>query len=299
MPAPPYMKLYWGDYHRGTRHLRTAAEHGAYLLLIGALWDGGGRIAADDETLARHAQMTEREWAKARVTILPFFKVARGWLTHKRVSEELAKFDDISRKRRGAGKTGGEVRAGKTTRIRQANASRLPTYTESESLNPLTPLQGGERSKSFNEAWDTYPIAGRANEGPDRAASAWVAAAKRAGGEAALLAAVRLRAAHVARDPTERVKVFHRWLAADGFAAYLSAPQPADTRQWPGPADVWAALVVAKGEPWVRSWVMACEWQDVPRRALLTSSPTVLARLRTELGSWLDAAGIGLEARAA
>jgi hypothetical protein len=44
---------------------------------------------------------------------------------------------------------------------------------------------------------------------------------------------------------------------------------------------------------------MACEWQDVPRRALLTSSPTVLARLRTELGSWLDAAGIGLEARAA
>jgi uncharacterized protein YdaU (DUF1376 family) len=293
------MKLYWGDYHRGTRHLRTAAEHGAYLLLIGALWDGGGRIAADDETLARHAQMTEREWAKARVTILPFFKVSRGWLTHKRVSEELAKYDDISRKRRGAGKIGGEATGGKTTRIRQANASRLPPYTEAERYIPPSPLAGGGRSVAFNEAWDAYPLAGRANEGPDRAWGAWAAAAERAGGEAALLAAVRLRAAHVAREPSERVKAFHRWLAADGFAAYLSAPQPADARQWPGPGDVWAALVAAKGEPWARSWVMACEWQDVPRRSLLTSSPTVLARLRADLGPWLEASGIGLEARAA
>lgn len=299
MPAPPYMKLYWGDYHRGTRHLRTAAEHGAYLLLIGALWDAGGRLAADDDTLARHALLTEREWGKVKPTLLPFFKVSRGWLTHKRVTEELAKFDDISRKRRGAGKIGGEATGGKTTRIRQANASRLPTYSESEIDIPPPPLTGGGRSVEFETAWNAYPLAGRANEGPDRAWAAWGAAAERAGGEGALLAAVRLRADHVAREPAERVKAFHRWLAADGFAAYLRAPQPRDARQWPGPAHLWASLVEAKGEPWVRTWVLPCDWQHLPRRALLTTSPTTLARLRSELGPWLDENGVSLEARAA
>jgi uncharacterized protein YdaU (DUF1376 family) len=50
--APPYQKFFWGSYHKHTAHLRDARDHGAYLLLIGALWNNDGKLQADDETLA-------------------------------------------------------------------------------------------------------------------------------------------------------------------------------------------------------------------------------------------------------
>jgi len=122
MSTPPYMKLYWGDYYRGTRHLRTPAEHGAYLLLIGALWDAGGKLAADDAILARHALCSAAEWAAMKEVILPFFKVSRGHITHKRVGEELSKYDDTVRKRKMAGKAGGKASRGNHSENAEANA---------------------------------------------------------------------------------------------------------------------------------------------------------------------------------
>lgn len=153
MSAPPYMKLYWGDYHKGTRHLRTAREHGAYMLLIGALWDAGGRLPPDDATMARHALCTAKEWAALRETILPLFRIIRGHLTHKRVTEELAKYGDTVRKRKIAGKSGAAVTNEKRSRISAANAEQKPTKSETESEEekkpPLAP-QGG-RAPLFEE----------------------------------------------------------------------------------------------------------------------------------------------------
>lgn len=145
MASPPYMKLFWGDYHRGTRHLRTAAEHGAYLLLIGALWDAGGRMKADDQTLADHALLTADEWAALKPKLLPLFKLSRGWISHKRVTEELDAFRDKSGKAKLAGKSGGEARARNRKGNGQASAKRSPTYTDTDSESPLAP-QGGEGS---------------------------------------------------------------------------------------------------------------------------------------------------------
>lgn len=89
--SPLFMPLWVKDYLAGTRHLRSAAQHGAYLLLILGLWEAGGRLAADDATLAGHACCTAEEWAVLKPSVLPFFRVSRGRLTHKRVSAELAK----------------------------------------------------------------------------------------------------------------------------------------------------------------------------------------------------------------
>lgn len=85
-----WMPIYWGDYLGATGHL-SAAEHGAYLLLIGAAWMGAGALPGDDAQLARIARMTAKEWARSRATIAAFFTVTPDGWRHRRVDEELGK----------------------------------------------------------------------------------------------------------------------------------------------------------------------------------------------------------------
>lgn len=143
MSPPPYMRLYWGDYFRDTPHLTKAAQHGAYLLLLGALWNNGGKLPADDATLASKALVTKAEWALLKPLILPFFKVVRGKLTQKRVAAELAKYESIIGKRKSAGKVGSEVTNGKRSRSGAANADRLPTKPEPEPESRIEPYRKG------------------------------------------------------------------------------------------------------------------------------------------------------------
>ncbi|HEX2114211.1 MAG TPA: DUF1376 domain-containing protein [Alphaproteobacteria bacterium] len=107
--ADTWMPLYWGDYHRDTGHL-SAAEHGAYLMLLGHYWTTGAPPADDNAQLARIARMTPQEWRKARATIAAFFDVKNGAWTHGRVEHELARAKAKMERRSKAGKRGAEVR---------------------------------------------------------------------------------------------------------------------------------------------------------------------------------------------
>jgi uncharacterized protein YdaU (DUF1376 family) len=104
------------------------------MLLIGALWNNGGRLDASDETLAAYAKLSAEEWkaVKPKLLMPNMLKVVRGKLTQARVTEDLAKYRDTSGKRSEAGKAGGLASAGKAKENRQANASRLPTKPEPE-----------------------------------------------------------------------------------------------------------------------------------------------------------------------
>lgn len=106
------MKLYVADYLGDTHHL-GALEHGAYLLLLMAMWRAGGTLPAADANLSRLARCTAEEWAQIKDLVLPFFKHSRGRLTHKRLAAEMAKYENISGKRAEAGKQGGRPKANK------------------------------------------------------------------------------------------------------------------------------------------------------------------------------------------
>lgn len=152
MTRPFYMKLNWAHYHRDTYGvLTTAAHHGAYLLLLGALFDAGGRLKATDALLAGKACCTPEQWAALKPVVLPFFKVSRGWLTHKRVSADLADIADGRGKRSEAGVLGGRA-SGESRRrakaLREAGASgneAKPTESQSESQTPKAKALGSRR----------------------------------------------------------------------------------------------------------------------------------------------------------
>lgn len=112
MSAPPYMKLYVADYLGDTHHL-GALEHGAYLLLLMAMWRAGGSLPAADANLAKLARCTPDQWADIRDAVLPYFKRSRARLTHKRLAQELAKYENTSGKRSEAGKLGAVEKANK------------------------------------------------------------------------------------------------------------------------------------------------------------------------------------------
>jgi len=220
--APPYMRLYWGDYFRDTRRL-SLREHGAYLLLLGELWVQGGKLPADDDTLARAALCTPAEWAEMRPTIMPFFRVVRGKLTQKRLAEELAKYDDTIRKRKLAGQKGGKATRGNGEENTEANAKHLPTKPEPEPEPkkideptvhcPAKPYVVS-LNDDFKRAWKAFPALGRQrSKSQAKTLPIWREAAKLAGGGDRLAGAVFR---YVREDQTHKgecgAPAFDRWL---------------------------------------------------------------------------------------
>lgn len=83
-----WMPLHIENYLADTGHL-TAAEHGAYLMLIMHYWREG-RLPEDERLIQRIARLSKDEWAESRDILAALFR--DGW-KHKRIDEELAKAD--------------------------------------------------------------------------------------------------------------------------------------------------------------------------------------------------------------
>jgi uncharacterized protein YdaU (DUF1376 family) len=92
-----WMPLHIADYQQDTGHL-TAAEHGAYLMLIMRYWQDGG-LPSDERLIARYSRLTPAEWADSRDILFALF--SDGW-KHKRIDAELSKADEIIGKRKAA-----------------------------------------------------------------------------------------------------------------------------------------------------------------------------------------------------
>lgn len=145
------MPLYVADYLADTGHL-SAAEHGAYLLLIMHYWQNGA-LPNEDRRLARIARMSPAEWEDSRETLADLF--SKNW-THKRIDEELVAAEEISAK----AKAKAEKRWGKSGNA-AGDAAALPQHMpqECQSQSPTTieaiaPIvERAKRKTRISENW--------------------------------------------------------------------------------------------------------------------------------------------------
>ncbi len=91
MAEYPYMPLWTDAYLADTTHL-SRDENGGYLLLLMAAWRSPGcRLRDDDVFLARIVKAGPREWRRLRPILEPFWTVAGGFWSQKRLTLEHVK----------------------------------------------------------------------------------------------------------------------------------------------------------------------------------------------------------------
>ncbi|AUX76387.1 YdaU family protein [Sinorhizobium fredii] len=128
MSERPFMQLYVSDFIGDTLHLSTE-QIGAYMLLLMAMWNAGGRLPNDDAKLARVVRMSVKKWKSIEADLLGFFDVEGGEITHNRLTKEIQKSERKSQSRADAGAKGGSAKALKDKEARLANASVLPQHS--------------------------------------------------------------------------------------------------------------------------------------------------------------------------
>lgn len=153
------MPLHIDDYLGDTDHL-TAAEHGAYLLLIMKYWRDGN-LPSDEGMIRRFAKMTPEQWMESRGVIAAFFDA--NW-RHSRIDAELAKAEEIIEKRKAAAhakhmQSKNEAHAEQSDCI--SSDTRVPPLTDNQDRGLLT--QSSEREvdeavASWNETADRLSL---------------------------------------------------------------------------------------------------------------------------------------------
>ncbi|MDE3791711.1 DUF1376 domain-containing protein [Sinorhizobium meliloti] len=198
MSERPFMQLYVSDFIGDTLHLSTE-QIGAYMLLLMAMWNAGGRLPNDDAKLARVVRMSVKKWKAIEDDLLGFFDVTEGEIYHNRLTKELQKSERKSQLRADAGAKGGSSKALKDKEARLANASDLPQHSpdtrDNSSLRSESISIGDEFDLDF---WPVYPR----KVGKGQAIKAYRAARKRASAEEITSGAKRYASDRSGQDPS-------------------------------------------------------------------------------------------------
>jgi uncharacterized protein YdaU (DUF1376 family) len=128
MSAAPFMQLYVADYIGDTLHL-TTEQHGAYLLLLMAMWRAGGKLPNEEHKLARIVGLSPARWRRVSGDVLAFFDICEREITQKRLTREIEKAKEKSTKRAEAGSKGGIAKSLKDKESAIAIATVLPRHS--------------------------------------------------------------------------------------------------------------------------------------------------------------------------
>ena len=150
MTSAPYIRLYVADYLADTTHL-SRSEHGAYLLLLMAMWRAGGKLPANDAKLAKIAKCSAKEWEGMRETILAFFTRRGGTLTQKRITRELAIYTDKIVRASKGGKASAAEKAKENSPKFRNQLQAKSNQSEPEPDSRTEPLQGSSSTSDASE----------------------------------------------------------------------------------------------------------------------------------------------------
>lgn len=112
MSKLPSMPLFVDAYLADTTHL-SLEEHGAYLLLLMAMWRRGGQIENSDRDIARMLGLMPRAWRLLKARLMPLLSVYGPddlWITQKRLQKTWNYAVENSAKKSESGKAGAKVR---------------------------------------------------------------------------------------------------------------------------------------------------------------------------------------------
>lgn len=145
----PYMPFWVAAYVTDTMHL-NAQQSGAYLHLILHSWTNDAQpLPQDDQSLARIAKVTDKEWKAIKPVLRPFFK--DGW-RHSRVEREYAAALLKHEKRVAAGKASGKARASVQQGSNNAASNTKTKPKQSESYSERKIDDADERGAGMDRA---------------------------------------------------------------------------------------------------------------------------------------------------
>lgn len=245
------MPLNIEDYLADTAHL-SAAEHGAYMLLIMRYWKDGG-LPADEKMVARYSRLDASQWTESRDVIAAFF--SDGW-RHRRIDAELEKASDIIQKRRAAATE-------RHSRSKpNASAEQVQSTSTDTGVPPVTKNQPSSlRSDGARERRPANPIIVLQGEVDAITAQRWVTHCEDKGkrpsaGQAEELCAVLRSVAAAGGNKAEALKfaMLKGWVSLE--IEYLrNAGFP--LKAAPGPSIDWLPRIEAwRVDPgsWIPGW---------------------------------------------
>ncbi|MEM9584804.1 MAG: YdaU family protein [Pseudomonadota bacterium] len=149
--ANAYMPLYTGDYLRKTRSLK-GPEHGAYILILMALWDEGGEMIYDENELREIARTHGNSWKKVWGKIQKFFNIADGKIRHSKIDEVLSETEKRKKSYQKRGKKGGKKKAENANKNNDRDLAELKPSSSNQTkglgtpkgVNPNLPPEGAQ-----------------------------------------------------------------------------------------------------------------------------------------------------------
>lgn len=119
------MPMYWDAYLADTTHL-TTEEHGAYLLLLAAMWRRNGSVPDDDKDNARILGLTVAKWRKIKARLcstISGFHVSDGEISQEKLQKTWQKTQETIEKNRSNGAKGGRPKSSKNNNLNKATGS--------------------------------------------------------------------------------------------------------------------------------------------------------------------------------
>lgn len=141
------MPMYWDAYLADTTHL-TTEEHGAYILLLAAMWRRNGWVPDDDRDNARILGLTTAKWKRTKQRLSVFLIFQDGSISQKKLLETWKNTQEKIQKNRENGAKGGRPKGSENKDLDEADGSG--SVNPNESIPEPEPYPEPHKKKDTN-----------------------------------------------------------------------------------------------------------------------------------------------------